>query len=999
MSSTDPERWQAVKDLFDAALARQREERARFLDRACAGDEALRREVESLLASDVEAKSFMETPAVAGAAESFIETRAHLSVGQQISHYQIASAIGAGGMGEVYLAKDISLGRNVAIKMLPEQFTAVADRLRRFKQEAQTASALNHPNIITIYEIGEHEHTHFIAMEFIEGVTLRQKLANGPLPLADALDVAYQVALALTAAHEAKIIHRDIKPENIMLRRDRLVKVLDFGLAKLTETTPPSIDSATPTKALATEPGRVMGTISYMSPEQARGLGVDARTDIWSLGAVFYELITGRAPFTGETTSHITIAILESQPVPLSHFAPHAPLELQRIVRKSLAKDPDERYQTSRDLLIDLKSFKQELTSTVMHRAETEAKAVPQDDNKRTSETHAPNTTPNARLPSRKSVLWGAGVTALLLTATVAGYWYFLRPKPSTPLPPLTAIPLTTDPGFEGMPSLSPDGNYVAFIAGGGEQEKDFDLYVKQIGGGPPLRLTTGPAVEEFPAWSPDGRSIAFVRVKGNKLDVVLIPPLGGPERKVAEIAAPEKSKPIFNWNPPYLSWSADSKYLVTTDALSSGEPSGLFVLSVATGEKRQLTQPPQGQYDGNPAVSPDGRTLAFVRVISFGRPQLYVLVLTDDCRPAGEARRLDVPKPWITSPTWTSDGREIVCTVGELWAENKRLWRVPVSGSEKPQPLASVGENGSQPTISRQGNRLVYANWRYYPDIWRAEISGPGRNSPAVKLIASTYWDGEPQYSPDGSKIVFSSTRSGNSEIWMCNSDGSSPVQLTSLEAHSDSPRWFPDGRRIVFDSGKEGHVDIFVIDTDSLVPRRLTDGPSDNGRPSVSHDGKWIYFQSTRTGRLEIWRMPSEGGEPAQVTQEGGINPFESVDGKVIYYLKQTSETVFEVWKVPVSGGDETKVVGPADAFQFAVVEDGIYVAQAGTPVFVGSRGNSLKFFSFARGITEKVCDIKYSLDNGLSVSPDGRYALMTLVDPEVCDLTLVENFQSRR
>jgi Tol biopolymer transport system component len=228
-----------------------------------------------------------------------------------------------------------------------------------------------------------------------------------------------------------------------------------------------------------------------------------------------------------------------------------------------------------------------------------------------------------------------------------------------------------------------------------------------------------------------------------------------------------------------------------------------------------------------------------------------------------------------------------------------------------------------------------------------------------------------------------------------MCNSDGSSPVQLTSLEAHSGSPRWFPDGRRIVFDSGKEGQVDIFVIDTESLVPRRLTVDPIDQARPSVSHDGKWIYFESTRNGRLEIWRMPSAGGEPTQITHEGGIMPFESVDGEVIYYLKQISETMFEVWKVPVSGGDETRVDGPVDAFQFAVVVDGIYFGQAGTRVFVGSRGNSLKFFSFARGTTEKVCDIKYSLENGLSVSPDGRYALMTLIDPEVCDLMLVENF----
>jgi eukaryotic-like serine/threonine-protein kinase len=995
MSSTDPERWQAVKDLFDAALARPVGERAQFLNRACAGDRALQQEVESLLASDEEAKNFMETPAVAGAAESLIELKARLSEGQQISHYQIASAIGAGGMGEVYLAKDISLGRNVAIKLLPEYFTAVADRLRRFKQEAQTASALNHPNIITIYEIGQHEHTHFIAMEFIDGLTLRQTLASGPLPLTDALDIAYQVAMALTTAHEAKIIHRDIKPENIMLRRDRLVKVLDFGLAKLTETTPPSLDSATPTKALATEPGRVMGTVTYMSPEQARGVQVDARTDIWSLGVLLYEMVTGRAPFTGETTSHIAVAILEKEPASLVSLAPNVPLELQRIVRKSLAKDRDERYQTARDLLIDLKNLKQELTSTVMHRAETEAKAVPQDDNKRTSETHAANTTPNARLPSRKSVLWGAGVTVLLLTATVVGYWYFLRPRPSTPLPPLSAIPLTSDPGFEGMPSLSPDGNYVAFIAGGGEQQKDFDLYVKQIGGGPPLRVTSGPAVEEFPAWSPDGRSIAFVRTKGDKLEVLLISPLGGPERKLAETTA-DTSTYLFSWCPPYLSWSPDSKYLVMMDQLSPGEPYGLFIISVATGEKRRLTTPSApATADGNPAVSPDGHMLAFVRIVSDSNTQVYVLPLSKNYAPAGEARRLDLLQPFLTSPAWTSDGTEIVYSASEPWAMgDMKLWRVPVSGSEKPQPLSSVGENGGQATISRQGNRLVYTDWRYDPDIWRAEISGPGRNSPAVKLIASTHADTSQQYSADGSKIAFASDRSGHFEIWVCNSDGSSPVQLTSIESFSGSPRWFPDGGRIVFDLHKEGQTDIYVIDMEGRVPRRLTNDPGDDVTPSVSHDSKWIYFSSKRTGRFEIWRMPAEGGNAAQVTHNGGLIPFESADGKVIYYAKAPGET--EVWKVPVSGGDETRVLGPISFFHFAVVADGIYFIEIGTQVYVGSRGSSLNFYNFAKGTTERVVNIKINAETGLSISPDGRYALMTLVDPEVCDLMLVENFR---
>jgi len=349
------------------------------------------------------------------------------------------------------------------------------------------------------------------------------------------------------------------------------------------------------------------------------------------------------------------------------------------------------------------------------------------------------------RFPNRKPLFWTAGVLGGLALIAV-GAWFLsqLKTIPGPTQPALTAIPLTTDAGFEGMPALSPDGNQVAF-ASGGPQTDNFDIYVKQVGGGPARRLTSDPAVDEFPAWSPDGRSLAFIRNRDHKLEVFLISSLGGPERKIAETVA-DNSAFIFSWVPPYLSWSVDSRYLVTTDRASPGEPLSLFVLSVATGEKRRLTTPPATALaDRNPAVSPDGRTLAFVRIISDGSPQLYVLPLSQDYKSAGRERHLDLRQPWVVSPAWTADGQEIVCSASQRWGE-LRLWRVPVSGSQKPQPLASVGTDTSQPTISRQGNRFVYAHWTTDQDIWRAEVSGRGRASPAVTLIASTRADGEPQ-------------------------------------------------------------------------------------------------------------------------------------------------------------------------------------------------------------------------------------------------------------
>jgi eukaryotic-like serine/threonine-protein kinase len=360
-----PEEWRQIESLFHAAAGRDPGERASFLAAACGEDEALRREVESLLAAHERAGSFIEKPALEVEARSLADEQAgatdERSAEQTIGHYSIAALLGSGGMGDVYLAHDTRLGRQIALKLLPADYTKDADRLRRFEQEARAASALNHPNIITIHEIGQFEGRYFIAAEYVEGTTLRERLADGAMKLTEALDVIVQVASALETSHAKGIIHRDIKPENIMLRRDGYVKVLDFGLAKLTEGVGPGrgVDPEAPTRALAeTAPGMVMGTPRYMSPEQARGVTVDARTDVWSLGCVLYEMVTGRAPFEGATFSDVIASVLGHEPPPLARYAGDAPFELEWAVRKSLRKDRDERYQTVREMLSDLKSLK-----------------------------------------------------------------------------------------------------------------------------------------------------------------------------------------------------------------------------------------------------------------------------------------------------------------------------------------------------------------------------------------------------------------------------------------------------------------------------------------------------------------------------------------------------------------------------------------------------------------------------------------------------------------
>ena len=354
------ERWQQINDLFQSAAERAPEERAAFLDEACHGDEGLYREVESLIASSQKAENFIESPAFEVAPELLTDEKASALVGELISHYRIESLIGIGGMGEVYLARDERLGRKVALKFLPEHLTAEATQLNRLEHEARTASALNHPNILTVHEIGVDGRRHFIATEFIEGETLRAVLARGKLDLRNALNIAIQVGSALAAAHKSGVLHRDIKPENIMLRPDGYAKVLDFGIAKLTEQRPASAEHDIGiTAVLETRPGLVIGTAHYMSPDQARGQTVDARTDIWSFGVVLFEMLAGRPPFEGKTPSECIAAVLKKEPSWLALEARQVPARLEQIIRKALRKDNEERYQSVEEMLADLRRLKE----------------------------------------------------------------------------------------------------------------------------------------------------------------------------------------------------------------------------------------------------------------------------------------------------------------------------------------------------------------------------------------------------------------------------------------------------------------------------------------------------------------------------------------------------------------------------------------------------------------------------------------------------------------
>jgi len=868
-------------------------------------------------------------------------------VGRTIAHYQVVEKLGEGGMGVVYKARDTHLDRFIAIKVLPAEKVADPERKRRFVQEAKAASALNHPNIVHIYDISSQAGVDFIAMEYVPGKTLDQLIPRKGMRLNEALKYAVQVTDALSRAHAAGIVHRDLKPSNIMVDEHGLVKVLDFGLAKLTEAAAPGEDEPTRTLRPRTEEGTIVGTVAYMSPEQAQGKPVDARSDIFSFGTLLYEMVTGRRAFHGDTKISILAAIINQEPAPLSGEVPR---DLEKIITRCLRKDPVRRFQHMADLKVELEEVKLESESGTLA-AEAPARA-------------------------RRRRRWLLAVAAAVPLLAVAG-WFFLR-KASAPLPPPSVVPLTSYPGSELYPSFSPDGNQVAF-AWDGEKQDNFDIYVKLVGSGTPLRLTTDPASDRSPAWSPDGRQIAFVRQQGNQASVYLISPLGGAERKLADFRPTGLQS---------ISWSPDAKWLAVAE-LEPQAANGIFLVPVERGEKHRLTTN-RVSFDHCPALSPDGRFLAYASCSGPFSCDVHLLELGPDFLPKGPPRRLTQQGLYIQGIAWTADGRSLVYAASRHVGIDTYLWRLPISGAAEPERLELAGSQARHPAIARVGKRLVYTQGGGDADIWKFEAGAPAKN-----FISSTLPENNPQFSPDGQRIAFGSSRSGTYEIWVSNQDGSNLVQLTDrLGGHQGSPRWSPDGRWIAFDSqGEAGHFDIYVIDAAGGQPRRLTSHPSDEHSPSWSRDGKWVYFTSNRSGKYEIWRIPAAGGESAQITDNGGYVAFESWDAKTLYYTKYSGSTSSgPLFAKALAGGGEQKVLDSVLSGGFVAFEDGIYhIARADK-----EGAYLLRFFEFATGKTRVLTMIEGQLWGGLNVSPDRKTALFTVGKPINYDLMLIENFR---
>jgi Tol biopolymer transport system component/DNA-binding winged helix-turn-helix (wHTH) protein len=600
--------------------------------------------------------------------------------------------------------------------------------------------------------------------------------------------------------------------------------------------------------------------------------------------------------------------------------------------------------------------------------------------------------TPPAIPRDRHVRRWQAALPALALLAGV-GIWWLLNKSPAgKPLPdkPLAVIPLTTEPGIAMTPSFSPDGNQVAFQWD--QNKREPRVFVRVIGTGEPVRLTTGTTAEFGPAWSPDGRFIAFVRLLSEfTYGVFLVPPLGGAERKLMQFApSPESSLNFYRRFPGgdacLIAWTRDSSHLIVS--IHGSRSSGLWLVSTASLEKTRLTMP-GAKWDTSPAVSPDGRSLVFSRHETIDASDLYLLSLSKESRPEGE------PKPltgearfgrYAESPAWASDGPEIIyCSNRD---GSPRLWRIGLQPAAVPRQVPSVGPDSYLPAISPRG-RLVYVHGDRDMNIWRQPLSnGAGTSGAPTSLIASTARDSHPQYSPDGKRIAFQSARSGNTEIWLCESDGGHCQQLTSFNGPlTGTPRWSPDGKQIAFDSAGAGPFNIYVVDADGGSPRRLDD-PADAALPSWSHDGKWIYFSSQRTGRLEIWKRPSSGGDAIQVTRDGGFMAFESFDGESLYYMKSGVNPV--LCRSRLDGSGETAIAEDVITRGYAVTPDRVYYFRREAHGYA-----TLRSLTPATGETAPIATITKTLHLGLTVSPNRKDALYTQIDREGSNLVLLENF----
>jgi eukaryotic-like serine/threonine-protein kinase len=855
------------------------------------------------------------------------------AAGARLGPYEIVAPLGAGGMGEVYRARDTRLKRDVAVKVLPEELAEDPDALARFEREATAVASLSHPNILALHDFGWEGTVAYAVMELLEGETLREALASGALPVRRALGYAVQMASGLAAAHEKGIVHRDLKPDNVFVTRDERVKILDFGLAKAGAAVADArSETQSPTVSGYTEPGKIMGTVGYMSPEQVRGLTVDHRSDIFSFGSVLYEMVTGRRPFGRETAAETMTAILKEEPLEQD-----IPSSIAPVLRHCLEKKPERRFQSARDL-----AFALETTTDVSGPA------------------------PVVQAPLRSAPWKGLGVAVLMAAAAAAGYLAASRraPAPADDWSHATLSRLTTDPGYEGEPTFSPDGQTIAYVA---DRDGNFEIYLQQISGGPAINLTKNPATDIQPAFSPDGREIAFVsdREGGSEIyhsapnlpqvggDIWVMPTLGGPARKVVQ-------------GGNFPSWTPDGASLLYTHGAFRSSRIALVPANGGVSRDLPIEDAVVARYFF-PSLSADGRWLLFqnghrIEVVAAQGGKPRDLVQGDD-------------------PAWGSGSSSIVFTNG-LPGKSRTLWTAPFSPARgeltgSPRPLTFGGGSDLGAAVSRDGVSIAFSamnetlNLASVPfDAEAGRVLGAERDltagdnrigffapspdgktvvfdqdrgagahlwridppAPAVELTRDpAYEELYPDWSPNGREVLFSRWPVGKREgpslaLWIMNGDGTNPHRVTEMTGPAT---WTPDEKKILIPRGDN----VFLLD---LASGQAIPVPGVNGRIQaiVDSKGQWVVSQVTEGGAFALAAVPISGGTPRVVvpaTYEA-FHPFFSPSGRWLYFQHNHKN----IFRVP-GPAQNWKAATPEKVTDFSGID--LYIEQP-TPSRDGSR-----------------------------------------------------------
>ena len=898
--------------------------------------------------------------------------------GEKVSHYIIVSAIASGGMGSVYLAKDTKLDRRVAIKFLRRDFSERSDALWRFLREAKAASSLNHPNIITIHEIGEWDGSDFIAMEFVEGRSLRELIELRHLDLPTTLDIAIQTGSALAAAHDAGIVHRDIKPENIIVRPDNLVKVLDFGLAKRLRTPVPAdgIDPEAPTGQLMdTAAGFVIGTAAYMSPEQARGKPTDERTDIWSLGVVLYEMISGDLPFPGETKSDMIAAILKSEPQPLSTHSFELAHEFEHVIKKALGKDREQRYQVIKDLVLDLKLLKEELKTQENGNSSGQlgrTAILPLS----TREVAAYRTT--GRDPNRP--IFPFIIAAAILIAVAAG-WYFWPGRGAsedTQFSSLTSTQVTSWKsaiGEDGVsrPRLSPDGKLLAYVA---SRAGLSTIWLKQLDGGEPFTRMQEGSADYSPIWSPDQGQIAYYSDRGGRRGIWAAPALGGPPTLLASLDS----------RGSLVHWSEDGATIFFKMSWN------LYSLEIAAKEIRKLTSFDESRVmEHGFSVSPDETRIAYIDRQN-GQTDLWVSGLNGQ----DPLRVTDDPHD-DSMPIWHPDGKRIIYNSSRNGVN--QIFVVFIDSKRQAQ-LSLSDTDSHVADISKDGTKVLYTTTKDDADLWSIPADG-GKESQVTSSVGAEVW---PDISPDGTKIAYQQDRRLSTARRLLNSvlvagDVKSEDPVPQIAQDGFNIRWSPDGKNLSFLRNKSGNQSLWVISSDGLDERQVSEGGVMFGgylqlpyNRLQSQDYQWspdggsLIYSAVRDGISNVWQTFLDGAGEIQLTRNSDkkllfFNPVFSPDGKRIAWSGMTTDTpdkrIWSIWTT--SDGAERAL------FQLNSIVRLLGWSASGEQLIVRSVGNkndtglpedvSVFAIDLEGSGTRPLSTLKSSYFQNIALSPDRR------------------------